>query len=66
MSIVVKEKLDRLGRYLDHLNNRITGPVPEKHLKHPETYKQFLAREITMVRNQIEHIKLENFDNTKL
>lgn len=55
---MTKEKLSRLNRYLDNLNNRKNSPIPPKHKNHPKEFIQFLDREIEMVVSKIEEAKL--------
>lgn len=57
-----KEKLIRYEIYLLHLTNKMTSLTPKKHQKHPETYKQFLSREISDVNKKIAALKLEGVD----
>jgi hypothetical protein len=56
---MTKEKLVSLNRYLDDLTNKLNSLVPAKHAKHPDTYKQFLSREIEAVKAKLERAKLE-------
>ena len=57
---MTKEKIISLNKYLSNLNDRINDKVvPEKHKGHPDTYRAFLAREIDMVKRQLEEAKLE-------
>lgn len=53
-----KEKLAKLIRYSEDLKNRLSSPVPEKHVRHPETYKRFLEREIATTSAKIDDLKL--------
>ena len=52
-----KEKIASLTKYADGIRNRIASPTPEKHKENPQTYKQFLDRELDMVNKNIETLK---------
>ncbi len=54
-----KEKLVSLTKYLDKLNNSLSSPTPAKHVGHPETYKQYLLREIAVIKAQLDAARLE-------
>jgi hypothetical protein len=51
------EKEKALKKYLENLKNRLSAKVPEKHESHPESYKQFLEREIKIVESALEKAK---------
>lgn len=56
---MTKEKKASLTKYVQELTNKLETAVPSKHKGHPESYKQFLQREITIVKAQLEAAKLE-------
>lgn len=57
-----KEKVVSLTKYLDRLNDKLTSPVTKKHTHHPDSFKQFLKREIDMVKAKLEVARLEGVD----
>lgn len=57
--MVSKEKLISLNKYLSSLKDKLSSPTPEKHKDHPETYKQFLEREIRAVGLKLEAAKID-------
>lgn len=59
-----KEKLGRLVKYAEDLKAKLSSPLPEKHKHSPDTYKQFLTRELEAVTNQLERARL-SMDNKK-
>jgi hypothetical protein len=56
---MTKAKLESLTKYLVDLKNKLTSPIPAKHVNSPETYKAFLKHEIEMVEAKLEAAKLE-------
>lgn len=36
-----RDKITKLEKYLEHVNEKLNNPVPEKHKDHPETFLQF-------------------------
>jgi len=58
-----KNKKISLTKYLnslmDRLNGSLSGAIPEKHLHRPDSYKQYLTREIATIKNKLEADKLE-------
>lgn len=54
-----KEKIERLTVYLNKMKSRLTDPIPVKHKRHPDTYLNFLNREIKVVVAQLEEARLE-------
>ena len=57
---MTKDKIGKLTIYLVGLQARLLDPVPKKHENHPETYKNFLEREIRVVSKQLEEARLED------
>lgn len=56
---MTKEKKISLKKYMDDMSGKLSGPTPEKHKDRPETYKNFLKREIAMVKSQLDAEALE-------
>lgn len=56
---MTRQKLVNLNKYLIDLKNRLEAPTPSKHEGHPESYKQYLKREIQTVESTLEQAKLE-------
>ncbi len=54
-----KEKIVSLNKYLGGLKERLISPTPVKHLGNPDTYRQFLEREIRAVQLKLDAAKLE-------
>lgn len=54
-----KEKAVSLEKYLSSAVAKLASAVPKKHEGHPETYKNFLKKEIFAVQKQLEEHKLE-------
>ncbi len=54
-----KDKKESLVKYQTQLANKLTDKVPSKHEGHPETYKEYLKRELQSVTDQLEAAKLE-------
>ncbi len=52
-----KEKLKGLQKYSEDLKNKLGFPTPAKHQNSPETYRQFLNRELDSVSKKIEYLK---------
>lgn len=52
-----KETLGKLQKYAEHLKSRQESALPEKHKHRPDTYKQFLERELKVVNAKIDQIK---------
>ena len=52
-----KEKAISLAKYVDNLKGKLTSPTPAKHVGHPESYRNFLTREIAAATAQIEAFK---------
>lgn len=57
---MTKEKMARQLKYLNLLMNRLSSPTPEKHKDHPESFKQFLNREIATVKAGLDRAKLQD------
>lgn len=53
-----KEKLQKANKYAEDLKNKLSSATPEKHKANPATYKQFLERELKVVQNKIDSLKL--------
>lgn len=53
------DKLARLTKYADDLKNRLSSPVPPKHLGAEKEFAQFLNRELDATTKKIESLKLE-------
>ena len=53
-----KDVLKKALAYLNQQKDRLSAPVPEKHVGHPETYRQYLRNEIKAKEAQIEALKL--------
>ena len=51
-----KEKLNSLNKYSQDLKNKLTSITPEKHKDHPDTYKNFLERELSQTSKKIEEL----------
>lgn len=58
---MTREKKVNLTKYLERLNDKLNSQVSLKHAGHPATYKQFLQREIEMVKSKLDAAKLEGF-----
>jgi hypothetical protein len=56
---MTKEKLKSLKTYKALLESRLAGPVPAKHVGHPESFKQFLRNELATVTVKLEDAKLD-------
>lgn len=56
---MTKEKKESLTKYAQELKNKLTSPVPTKHVNNPHTYKQFLTRELEIVTVALNKEKLE-------
>lgn len=52
-----KEKLVNLLKYSEDLKNKLSSPVPAKHINHPESYKLFLKNEIRLADKKITSLK---------
>lgn len=50
----MKEKIVKLNKYIQDLKYRLADPTPAKHKGHPESYKQFLVREISIAQAKID------------
>lgn len=59
-----KEKIISLTKYLGRLEERAAAPVTSKWAKSPRTYKEFIAREIAVVKAKLEAARLAG-DNKK-
>ena len=55
--MISKEKLVKLTRYLDVLNNKKSAAIPSKHKDRPVEYHKFLDNEIRLVKATIERAK---------
>ncbi len=53
-----QDKYKKLAVYATSLKNRLSDPTPKKHVGHPETYSQFLNRELDAVSKQLADAKL--------
>lgn len=60
---MTKDKRVSLEKYVKGLVQKLADPTPSKHKGHPETYKNFLKREIAIVIKQLEEDRLGT--NTK-
>lgn len=61
-----KEKFDSLTKYLSNMQDRLfSKEVPPKHLNRERTYREFLSREVQMVKAQLDLAKLEGLENDK-
>lgn len=54
-----KEKMIKLTKYLNSLEDRLSSPVTSKWEHSPDTYRQFLKREISDLKKQLDAAKLE-------
>lgn len=59
-----KDKIIALTKYLNDLKSRQTSDVPKKHEQRVESYKAFLSREIRVVSDAIDRLRL--VDESKL
>jgi hypothetical protein len=50
--------LKRLEIYAKQLTDRLSSPVPEKHKKRPEAFKEYLIWELDATKRKIDAIKL--------
>ncbi len=55
---MTKDKKISLQKYVLDLTNKLSAPTPAKHKDHPETYKNFLRREISIVSKQLEEERM--------
>lgn len=56
--MAASDKLAKLNKYVADLKSKLADPTPAKHASHPQTYKQFLTREIEMHQKKIDDLKL--------
>lgn len=49
----------KLTKYLNSLEDRLSSPVTSKWEHSPDTYRQFLKREISDLKKQLDAAKLE-------
>lgn len=56
---MTKEKLASLNKYAQDLKNKLSSPVPAKHKNRPQSYKNFLTHELSLVNSKLEAAKLE-------
>lgn len=52
-----KEKIANLQKYLDKCQQLLGDPTPEKHKHRPESYKEFIQREVTKTKTALEKLK---------
>ncbi len=57
--MLTKDKLVSLTKYLEHLKDRLKAPTPPKHANHPDTFRNFLNNEISIVTKQLDAAKLD-------
>ena len=60
-----KEKLISLLKYMGRLEDKLNSPVTLKHAHRPDTYKEFLKREIAMVKAKVDAAVLEGMGGKK-
>ena len=54
-----KEKVQKLTKYVSDLNNRLSSTtLPAKQVNRPDSYKQFLQKEIKMASVKLESLKM--------
>lgn len=54
-----KDLLAKYHTYLMSLTDRLAEKTPKKHEHRPKEYREYLVREISSVKGQIDRIKLE-------
>lgn len=47
-----------LVRYVDGLKIRLSAPVPAKHAANPDSYREYLRREIDQHQRRIDYLRL--------
>jgi len=55
---MTKERLNDLESYKEFIKGRMSSDVPDKHKRHPETFKAYLKHELRLVEEKIQKIKL--------
>lgn len=55
-----KEKIVSLTKHLVATQDKLSAQIPDKHKDHPESYKQFLLREIESTKTKLDAAKLES------
>lgn len=51
------DKLKRLLKYKEDVEQKLSSPIPPKHVQHPDTYKQFLRNELATTESSINKLK---------
>lgn len=52
-----KDRIERLKKYVALMQERLSGPTPSKHATSPQTYRQFLEREIDFTKRKIRELE---------
>lgn len=60
-----KEKVQKLQKYVDEMKSKLSGEVPPKHQHAPESYRNFLTKEINMASKKLEALKLAATEGKK-
>lgn len=55
---MANDKLNKLARYVEEIKAKLSSPVPSKHTKSPETYLQFLHKELSYHSKKLEDLRL--------
>lgn len=55
---MTKEKIVSLTKYLNEMKNKLDSSIPEKWAHSPESYKNFLQREVRLTAKKLDDAKL--------
>lgn len=58
MTNQLKDKLERLEKFMAKMKERADAPIPLKHLTRAAQFKAFIKKEIEDTKRQIDSIKL--------
>jgi hypothetical protein len=56
---MTKEKMQTLSKYVEDCQNKLAAPIPEKQKKRETQYREYLRREISQTKAQLDAAKME-------
>jgi hypothetical protein len=59
LNMTNKEKITKAEKYIALINEKLSYPIPDKHIDHPKEYKQFLERELAGAKLKLERLKAQ-------